>query len=70
MFAQSTELLPWLTGNRAEDANNIAPRFGFAYTLNDRTVIRGGAGKYFGEVSDQIAHGSPAWTRTFTLDVP
>jgi len=70
VFAQSTELLPWLTGNRSEDANNIAPRFGFAYTLNDRTVIRGGAGKYFGEVSDQIAHGSPAWTRTFTLDVP
>ena len=69
VFAQKTELLPWLKGNRSEDANNYAPRLGFAYTVNDKTVIRGGAGKYFGEVSDQIAHGSPAWTRTFTLDV-
>jgi hypothetical protein len=69
VFAQKTELLPWLKGNRPEDSNNYAPRLGFAYTLNDKTVLRGGVGKYFGEVSDQIAHGSPAWTRTFTLDV-
>lgn len=29
------------------DRNNIAPRFGFAYQLNDRTVIRGGAGMFY-----------------------
>ena len=28
------------------DKNNVQPRLGFAYTLNDRTVIRGGWGIY------------------------
>jgi len=69
VFAESTELLPWLKGNRPHYTNNNAPRFGSAYPLHPPPVARGGAGKYFGEVSDQIAHGSPAWTRTFTLDV-
>ncbi len=69
VFAQETEILPWVRGGRSEDKNDIAPRLGFAYTLNDRTAVRGGFGKYFGEVTDQIAHGSPAWTRTFTVEV-
>ena len=30
------------------DRNNIAPRFGFAYSLTNSTVIRGGAGIYYG----------------------
>ena len=30
------------------DRNNFAPRFGFAYQLNDHTVLRGGAGLYYG----------------------
>ncbi|HSS97985.1 MAG TPA: carboxypeptidase-like regulatory domain-containing protein [Terriglobales bacterium] len=30
------------------DYNNIGPRLGFAYSLNDKTVIRGGAGLYYG----------------------
>jgi hypothetical protein len=30
------------------DRNNIAPRLGFAYALNPKTVIRGGAGIYYG----------------------
>lgn len=29
------------------DRNNIAPRFGFAYQLNPRTVVRGGYGIYY-----------------------
>lgn len=29
------------------DRNNIAPRFGFAYQLNDKTVIRGGTGMFY-----------------------
>ena len=35
---------------RPQDANNVQPRLGFAYQLNDRTVLRGGAGKYYAEV--------------------
>lgn len=30
------------------DWNNIAPRLGFAYSLDSKTVIRGGAGIYYG----------------------
>jgi hypothetical protein len=38
------------SGNRNSpvDRNNIAPRVGFAYTLDRNTVVRGGAGIYYG----------------------
>ncbi len=32
------------------DRSNIGPRFGFAYALNDRTVVRGGYGIYYAPV--------------------
>ncbi|MBV8051454.1 MAG: TonB-dependent receptor, partial [Acidobacteriaceae bacterium] len=37
-------------GNRniPVDRNNLAPRLGFAYQLNSNTVLRGGAGVYYG----------------------
>jgi outer membrane receptor protein involved in Fe transport len=50
-FAQSEVLLPWLTPGRPQDTNNLQPRLGFAYSLNDRTVIRGGAGRYYADVT-------------------
>jgi hypothetical protein len=34
--------------NAPVDRNNWAPRLGFAYTLNSKTVVRGGAGVYYG----------------------
>ena len=42
-------LPPILPGDNPEDKNNFGPRVGFAYTLNDRTVVRGGYGKFFAE---------------------
>jgi hypothetical protein len=30
------------------DRNNVAPRLGFAYALDSKTVVRGGAGIYYG----------------------
>jgi hypothetical protein len=32
------------------DRSNIAPRLGFAYALNNRTVVRGGAGLYYAPI--------------------
>ncbi|MDA1185994.1 MAG: TonB-dependent receptor [Acidobacteria bacterium] len=54
-FVNWVDFPPFLTGNRPNDTNNFAPRVGFAYSLDDRTVLRGGAGKYFGEITSQPA---------------
>ncbi len=35
------------------DTNNLMPRLGFAYTLDQKTVIRGGFGVYFGPLGAQ-----------------
>jgi len=39
--------LPWLPGNLPHDTNNVQPRFGMNYRLDDRTVLRGGYGLFF-----------------------
>jgi len=38
------------------DGNNFAPRFGFAYSLNDKTVVRGGIGVIFNPVESADIH--------------
>jgi outer membrane receptor protein involved in Fe transport len=35
------------TGNCPKDKNNLAPRFGFSYAFDDKTVVRGGFGMYY-----------------------
>jgi hypothetical protein len=49
-FVNNTEVLPFLPGHRPNDTNNVAPRLGAVYRVNDRTVVRGGFGRYFGDV--------------------
>jgi hypothetical protein len=46
--AQHYSLPPFVEAGRPEDSNNLQPRGGFALQLNDRTVVRGGTGIYFG----------------------
>src|SRR6185436_733475 len=46
-YAERTRFLPWLPGNLAHDTNNLAPRLGTSYKLNDRTALRGGYGLFF-----------------------
>jgi len=65
VFAEKIEFLPFLQANRPSDTNNFGPRVGFAYSVNDRTVIRGGAGKYFGEISGQPSF----WTKRYTEQI-
>jgi hypothetical protein len=62
-FAQSEVLLPWLTPGRPQDTNNIQPRLGFAYSLNDRTVLRGGAGLYYADVTSPNVE----WSKSPTI---
>ena len=48
-FANDVEVLPWQQAGLDDDYTNFQPRLGFAYSLNDRTVIRGGSGLYYGD---------------------
>jgi hypothetical protein len=49
-WANDADVPPILSPGRPNDTNNIQPRLGFAYQLNDQTVIRGGGGRYFADV--------------------
>jgi hypothetical protein len=49
-WANDVALPPFLEGNRPDDTNNVQPRLGFAYQMNDRTVVRGGFGRYYGDI--------------------
>ena len=40
------------------DLNNFAPRIGFAWSLNDKTVIRSGAGMFYGEPNNLSTDGA------------
>jgi hypothetical protein len=49
-FGQHRSFLQWMAEGRPQDANNLQPRLGFAYSVNDRTVIRGGSGLYYADI--------------------
>ena len=64
---------PFIEAGRPNDKNNIQPRVGFAYQLNDRTVLRGGTGLYFADaaVRRDLLHGADrpaAWSIQITND--
>jgi hypothetical protein len=48
-WANEVALPPFYQSGRPNDANNIQPRLGFAYQVNDRTVVRGGTGLYYAD---------------------
>jgi hypothetical protein len=45
--SEKVRFLPWLPGNLPHDKNNLAPRLGMNFALNDRTVLRGGYGLFY-----------------------
>jgi hypothetical protein len=55
------------------DRNNVAPRLGIAFAPNDKTVIRGGAGIYYGmNIATNFQYAGPAYSKSepirFSLD--
>ena len=62
-FENSVGIGPFLPANRPNDTNNVAPRLGFALSLTPRTVVRGGAGRFFGDVHN------PHFTRAFAQQI-
>jgi hypothetical protein len=49
-WANDASVPPILDAGRPNDTNNIQPRLGFAWQRDDRTVIRGGVGKYYADI--------------------
>jgi hypothetical protein len=39
------------TSTKPSDSNNIAPRVGFSYAFNDKSVVRGGYGLFYGRTT-------------------
>jgi hypothetical protein len=70
IFANQGEFLPFMEAGRPQDADNIQPRIGFAYTLNDRTVLRGGAGKYYADVLTPVLLYALEHVTVVTVEVP
>ena len=64
------KFLPWLSGKRPTDKNNLAPRLGFAYQANEQTVIRGGWGLFFTELEDDALHQSYILTQNTNITLP
>lgn len=67
-FANETGIPPFLPSNRPEDTNNVAPRLGFVFSLTSHTVIRGGFGKYFGDVINP--HFTQGWAHQIIPETP
>ena len=54
--------------NSPVDRNNFAPRFGFAYQLESNTVLRGGAGIFYGmNVATNYQYAGPAFAKTANM---
>jgi len=50
------------------DLNNVAPRLGFAYRLDNSTVIRGGVGVYYGlNFATNWQYGARAWNKYVSI---
>lgn len=50
------------------DRNNFGPRLGFAYQLNSNTVVRGGAGAYYGmSVATNFQYPGTAFRKSATM---
>jgi carboxypeptidase family protein/TonB-dependent receptor-like protein len=61
-FANDVSMPPFQQAGRPVDKLNFQPRLGFNYKVNDMTVVRGGAGLYYGDAlgADQsFATGNP-----------
>ena len=64
MFQNQNELLPFMEAGRPQNVDNYQPRVGFAYQVDDRTVVRGGIGKYYGEM---LSRTYPGESKTVAL---
>jgi len=58
VMGENIKVLPWRTGNVPYELTHFVPRLGFAYRINDKTVLHGGYGKYFTQLENDAQHQS------------
>ena len=68
-FANFVEVYPILKGGRPNETTDFGPRVGAAFKLDDRTVIRGGVGRYYGQVIDNLTSFTLSAATTFVAQV-
>jgi len=61
--------LPWLPGDLPRDRNNVAPRVGINYRLDDQTVLRGGYGLFFTFAPNDGVHQTLGYLARFEYQV-
>jgi hypothetical protein len=69
-WANSIEIPPLLIGDRPTDYTNFGPRLGFAYSVSDRTVLRGGWGLYYGDTYSNMLAFAKSFQNIAFLQVP
>jgi hypothetical protein len=57
-FGSPYPQIPAIHPKQPQDSTNFGPRLGAAYALNERTVLRGGWGLYYGGITDRNSHAS------------
>jgi len=69
IMGEKKRLTPWLPGDRPHQLDWIAPRVGVAYQFSDKTVVRGGYGKYYTQLENDAAHQSNLNIQTIIPEV-
>lgn len=69
LFAQKIAIPPFLQAGRPNEKNDFGPRLGAVYAINDRTVVRGGWGKYFSDVQTTTAIFTTIFSTSTTVQV-
>ena len=59
-FAGNCSICNGQTGFESQSYKNFGPRFGFAYSVNPRTVVRGGFGVFFADRAPNDYYGDPS----------
>jgi hypothetical protein len=67
VFANNVEVQPFQQAGRPNDTKNVQPRLGFNFKANDSTVVRGGAGLYYGDAMAPISRLRPATRRSWFI---
>jgi hypothetical protein len=69
VFAQDTVLPPFLVEPRPNQKDLLGPRIGVSYSVTPRTVIRGGFGKYYADITKGSFFATKVSTQQATVQV-